>query len=65
MAILSMSAVQKSLPVWEEWIEISGSSAGLSGSGSSLPVWEEWIEITSPEPTEHRHFVSSRMGRVD
>ena len=34
----------QSLPVWEEWIEINGSSLS-SWTGSSLPVWEEWIEI--------------------
>ncbi len=34
----------RSLPVWEEWIEIVCPGHNLSGGGS-LPVWEEWIEI--------------------
>ena len=45
MAILSMSAVQKSLPVWGEWIEIAVPPARLRVRFPSLPVWGEWIEI--------------------
>ena len=34
----------KSLPVWEEWIEIM--ALGIAPCHDmSLPVWEEWIEI--------------------
>ena len=33
-----------SLPVWEEWIEISMPRHDRRGK-VSLPVWEEWIEI--------------------
>ena len=33
-----------SLPVWEEWIEMSA-PIPISSSGRSLPVWEEWIEM--------------------
>ena len=34
----------KSLPVWEEWIEIFLCLLYPAIRGS-LPVWEEWIEI--------------------
>ena len=37
---------ERSLPVWEEWIEISRQSRTLPLKWS-LPVWEEWIEITA------------------
>ena len=40
-----------SLPVWEEWIEISTTVAHLAFL-ASLPVWEEWIEI----PCQARQF---------
>ena len=37
--------VVRSLPVWEEWIEIP--SCGITATPIlSLPVWEEWIEIS-------------------
>ena len=36
-----------SLPVWEEWIEITPERREHTLS-RSLPVWEEWIEITGP-----------------
>ena len=40
----AMGRQKRSLPVWEEWIEIRFAGS-RSGSRSSLPVWEEWIEI--------------------
>ena len=35
----------KSLPVWEEWIEILQQLVEFGLGLVSLPVWEEWIEI--------------------
>ena len=35
----------KSLPVWEEWIEIRCCASCTRSGWMSLPVWEEWIEI--------------------
>ena len=35
---------RSSLPVWEEWIEISLTRPSTH-THWSLPVWEEWIEI--------------------
>ena len=43
---LSANAKKKSLPVWEEWIEIVCPGQIVAGAGS-LPVWEEWIEISA------------------
>ena len=36
---------RRSLPVWEEWIEIAIAILRDGHLGMSLPVWEEWIEI--------------------
>ena len=38
------TAIDESLPVWGEWIEIQASCALMKAS-ESLPVWGEWIEI--------------------
>ena len=44
----------KSLPVWEEWIEMP-LTCGRGLISKSLPVWEEWIEIMiSRQPTTGR-----------
>ena len=53
-----------SLPVWEEWIEMTSSNRAPAPT-QSLPVWEEWIEIHSPAMIGEAYLVSSRMGRVD
>ena len=39
----------KSLPVWEEWIEMP-LTCGRGLISKSLPVWEEWIEISRRLP---------------
>ena len=46
--IMGFSAFQifRSLPVWEEWIEIVLHREAWSDRVRSLPVWEEWIEMT-------------------
>ena len=36
---------KRSLPVWEEWIEIDYMLIILHKRKMSLPVWEEWIEM--------------------
>ena len=43
MARLSLKSA-RSLPVWEEWIEITHTICHTYNT-MSLPVWEEWIEI--------------------
>ena len=42
---------KRSLPVWEEWIEIDIETTRIVEI-ESLPVWEEWIEIVSAGGTE-------------
>ena len=54
----------KSLPVWEEWIEMSVRQYMIDAI-KSLPVWEEWIEIRRRSARQICACVSSRMGRVD
>ena len=39
-------ATSRSLPVWEEWIEIPRRRPPCRDY-PSLPIWEEWIEIPS------------------
>ena len=46
----------RSLPVWEEWIEMFPASQMCTQS-PSLPVWEEWIEMWKCYCANHR-----RMG---
>ena len=39
----------RSLPVWEEWIEIIPIRCSICWTIGSLPVWEEWIEMAVRE----------------